>query len=450
MAAYDLTPTLSKFFDRHLIIPLLEFLGGRQLYDMNDIGKAKIKVLQDTKMFDYLLQEYASLTDGTSPPPEIQQKREDVMEDFARISEQKQEILEYFQIPAVQKLIEDVPDSNVLYDQLCKEHNFGSDMLDKIYDWAKFNFETGNYQEATQFLDLFRSVAPTSHSKQRSARWGKAAGEVLLQEWNTALEDLQQLKTDIDSSANPTEMDRNPVPIAELLTERAWLIHWSLYVFFNHPQGKDKIVEWCLGSADYLNAIQTLCPHILRYLVVAILTNKNKRRQHLKEVKDVIEVIKQESSNYSDPVTEFVISVFVEFDFEKSQKKLQECEIVLENDFFLVGCVHDFIDSARKYIFETYCRINSRISIASIAETLNLGVDDAEKWIANVIREARLDAKIDAAKGEVLMGTPALSSYQMLIEKTKNLALRTQQMVNAVEKKAGPRPAPYQEMSVNY
>ena len=36
---------------------------------MNDIGKAKIKVLQDTKMFDYLLQEYASLTDGTSPPP---------------------------------------------------------------------------------------------------------------------------------------------------------------------------------------------------------------------------------------------------------------------------------------------------------------------------------------------------------------------------------------------
>lgn len=69
----------------------------------------------------------------------------------------------------------------------------------------------------------------------------------------------------------------------------------------------------------------------------------------------------QESSNYSDPVTEFVISVFVEFDFEKSQKKLQECEVVLENDFFLVGCVIDFIDSARKYIFETYCRINSRI-----------------------------------------------------------------------------------------
>jgi eIF3 subunit 6 N terminal domain len=29
MAQYDLTPILSKFFDRHLIIPLLEFLGGR-------------------------------------------------------------------------------------------------------------------------------------------------------------------------------------------------------------------------------------------------------------------------------------------------------------------------------------------------------------------------------------------------------------------------------------
>ena len=55
-------------------------------------------------------------------------------------------------------------------------------------------------------ITFFFVQAPTSHSKQRSARWGKAAGEVLLQEWNTALEDLQQLKTDIDSSANPTEM----------------------------------------------------------------------------------------------------------------------------------------------------------------------------------------------------------------------------------------------------
>lgn len=42
----------------------------------------------------------------------------------------------------------------------------------------------------------------------------------------------------------------------------------------------------------YLNAIQTMCPHILRYLTTAVITNKDvrKRRQVLK---DLVKVIQQ-------------------------------------------------------------------------------------------------------------------------------------------------------------
>ncbi len=44
----------------------------------------------------------------------------------------------------------------------------------------------------------------------------------------------------------------------------------------------------------YLNAIQTMCPHILRYLTTAVITNKDvrKRRQVLK---DLVKVIQQVS-----------------------------------------------------------------------------------------------------------------------------------------------------------
>ncbi|OWA52038.1 Eukaryotic translation initiation factor 3 subunit E [Hypsibius exemplaris] len=436
MAQYDLTPTLSKFFDRHLIIPLLEFLGGRGIYDADQIRQSRIDIMKETKMVDYIISEYVELTgDQDSIPAELLLKREEVLKGLNERQQETEQILGFFQADDVKVTVENSNDSDELYNTLVRVHEFKPEMLDTIYDWAKFNFECGNYKGATEYLDLFRSVAPTNHAKQRPARWGKAAGEILLQEWDTALADLNQLKADIDNS-----VDR--VPITESLNDRAWLIHWSLYVFFNHPKGKDLIVDWCMGGPDYLNAIQTLCPHILRYLVVAILTNR--RRRHV--IKDVIEIIKQEAPNYKDPVTEFVISLFVEYDFDKSQKQLKECEIVLENDFFLVGCVNDFIDSARQYIFETYCRIHSRISIPVLAETLHLNADEAEKWIANVIRNARLDAKIDAAKGEVLMGIPALSSYQMLIEKTKTLALRTQQMVNQVDKRVGGRTtAGYQE-----
>lgn len=40
---------------------------------------------------------------------------------------------------------------------------------------------------------------------------------------------------------------------------------------------------------------------------------------------------------------------------------------VLVNDFFLVACLEDFIENARLFIFETFCRIHQCISIRSVA-----------------------------------------------------------------------------------
>lgn len=55
---------------------------------------------------------------------------------------------------------------------------------------------------------------------------------------------------------------------------------------------RDKVIAFILPSSRYLNAIQTMCPHILRYLTTAVITNKDvrKRRQVLK---DLVKVIQQ-------------------------------------------------------------------------------------------------------------------------------------------------------------
>jgi len=64
----------------------------------------------------------------------------------------------------------------------------------------------------------------------------------------------------------------------QLLQQRTWLIHWSLFVFFNHAKGRDEIIDLFLYQAPYLNAIQTMCPWILRYLTTAVITNKRRRQ----------------------------------------------------------------------------------------------------------------------------------------------------------------------------
>lgn len=70
-----------------------------------------------------------------------------------------------------------------------------------------------------------------------------------------------------------------------------------------------------------------------------------------------------------------------------------------------------------------------------LAEKLNMTAEEAERWIVNLIRNARLDAKIDSKFGHVVMGTQAVSQYQQLIEKTKAMAIRTQVLAMNIEKK---------------
>lgn len=75
----------------------------------------------------------------------------------------------------------------------------------------------------------------------------------------------------------------------------------------------------------YLNAIQTICPHIMRYLATAVITNKARRNV----LKDLVKVIQQESYTYRDPITEFIEHLFVNFDFDGAQQKLRQCELVI-------------------------------------------------------------------------------------------------------------------------
>ena len=70
-----------------------------------------------------------------------------------------------------------------------------------------------------------------------------------------------------------------------------------------------------------------------------------------------------------------------------------------------------------------------------LAQKLNMKPTEAERWIVNLIRQAKLDAKIDSQSGNIVMGTQTTTLYQQLIEKTKALSFRSQMLQLNVEKK---------------
>lgn len=222
--------------------------------------------------------------------------------------------------------------------------------MQSAYKMGKYLYECGRYAQSISHLYFCLMVMQPSDPNYLNLLWGILAVEILTLNWSSALENLNRLREYIDNSNfNNTQA----------LQQRTWLIHWSVFVFVNHGKGRDYIIEMFLYRPLYLNTIQTMCPHVLRYLATAVIINPGRRNA----LKDLIKVIQQESYTYRDPITEFLECLYVNFDFEGARLKLHECQTVIINDFFIIQWLNEFVENARLMIFETFCRIHQCITI---------------------------------------------------------------------------------------
>eukprot|EP00042_Codosiga_hollandica_P046571 m.491424 g.491424 ORF g.491424 m.491424 type:complete len:460 (-) comp57261_c0_seq1:186-1565(-) len=422
MSEYDLTNTVCKYLDRHMVFPLLQFWQDRKIHAEAQVLEAKLHLLTQTNMVDYAMDIYEKLhPESTTKPENLVEKRTRVVSRLKVLQEESKPMVEFLQSDEVLKYISAARESPNLSEQLEENFGFQPSMLDVFYDFARFQFDCGNYADVPVYLYHYQ-ILSTKPEKVLSALWGKFAADILTQNWEEAYEEMNKLKNHIDTKFMGSAV--------EVLQQRTWFIHWSLFVFFNHAKGGDSMIDILLYDPHYCNVIQAACPHILRYLTSAVITNKRRRSI----LKDLVKAIQCESYEYRDPITEFLECLYVNFDFDGAQLKLRECERVLENDFFLVEIRDDFIENARLFIFETYCRIHNTISIKMLAEKLNMNAEEAEEWIVNLIRNARLDAKIDSKEGNVVMTTQVTSIYHHVIEKTKTLSFRTSVLADNIER----------------
>ncbi|KAG1672627.1 hypothetical protein FOA52_002108 [Chlamydomonas sp. UWO 241] len=377
---YELSQTLAKFMDRHLVFPILEFHQEKGIYEARDIMEAKLALLKNTNMVDFAMDIYKVLNDTEEVPPAMAQHRSEVVARLRKLQADVDPIIKCLENPSVVRNFRQDKAFNLQF--LQEDFQIGPDHVEALFQYAKFQFDCGNYSVAAELLPPYRTLC-TNGERNMAALWGKLSSDILMQNFEAARDDINKLKDAIDNATFAA-------PLVQL-QQRTWLLHWSLFVFWNHENGRSDLIDLFM-------------------------------RRRRNAMKDLIRVIQQEAYEYSDPVTSFLEDLFVHYDFDGAQHKLAECEAVIDNDFFLTAFKDDFVESARLFIFEIYCRIHQCIDIKMLAERLNMDLEAAEKWIANLIRSVRLNAKIDSQSGTVVMGSQTQSVHEQIIEKTKQLS----------------------------
>lgn len=353
--------------------------------------------------------------------------------------------------------------------------NITPEVCELYRESAKFQFECGAYQKARDMLENYISLfaKPPSNTggeedemddyksnKQQQSNekedvgnpniyylksvdakmlqvlWGRLACEILVEGWEAAAIALDAVK-----SALEIMVAKNQMTSLEALSERTWLLHWSLFVYWNNSAkgGLEQLVD-LFHNERYKQAITTNTPHLLRYLTAAVLLCKRRitkkaaagsnaeARRLMKNLTNVMQ-----DCDYSDPIVEFVNCLCVKFDFESAQTKLQECEKVLDTDFFLCKQTGLFMEEARVFVFENYCRIHNKIDLSALGKKLAMDENEAERWIVDLIRNADLDAKIDSEEGCVVMGGSFQSTYEQVMERTRDLNVRSATLAQSLD-----------------
>lgn len=362
---YDLLPKVIPHFDRQLVFPILEFLESHEGQDPMEIKKLKFELLKETNMSDFVGELEMEIKGLPERPEEYTKKREEVMARRELLEGETNKLTSLLDDSEVTNNLRSDKVANLAY--LKEQHEVTSEEVAMLYDYGQFMYSIGDYPLASDLLFQFRLLS-TDNDKTSLATWGKLACEILQANWETAMEEIQKVRENIDTRFFNA-------PLAQL-HNRTWLLHWSLFPLFHHDPARDTLIE-LFFSPSYINTIQTSSPWLLRYLSAAVISSRNRPAStaskngavvaggasYQKQMKDLIRIVRQEGYEYSDPVTEFIKALYVDFDFEEAQRKLSTAEKVLREDFFLQDIAEPFVEAARHLISESYCKIHQRIDI---------------------------------------------------------------------------------------
>ncbi|KAJ1503599.1 Eukaryotic translation initiation factor 3 subunit E [Coelomomyces lativittatus] len=227
--------------------------------------------------------------------------------------------------------------------------------LHKLYELGQLNYNMGKYKLSYQFFQSYLLVC-SDPARYLATMWGLLAGFILDGNYLDASEQIVKLSTIIESTSFPSA--------SHALMQRCWLLHWSLFVYFNHEiqvdVGLPLFLEFFL-KPNHLNAIETECPWLLRYMIVASSITGQHGETLAKSASQ------QKYHAHYDPFVAFLEALLIDVNLEKVAVHLQEIQRSISEDSFLFPIQSIVLFHLKKWVFNEIASFYSRITIDKLA-----------------------------------------------------------------------------------
>jgi len=230
-------------------------------------------------------------------------------------------------------------------------------------------------------------------------------------------------------------------------------LHWSLFVFFKNPDaGCSALLEMWL-QPEYINTIHAAAPWLLRYLAAAVVAQHGYARRSGKSTSSAVtmwtaqrdsvvracrpDILGEAVSASKDALIEWMRALLIDFDFPRASHLFTQTQLTFDSDFFLNEFREDWLDGARAMLAEAYFKVYGTVSIQElVVNVLVMPREDGERWLVQLIRDARIDARLDFEHDAVRVAHVFPTVYQQVIEKTKGLVSRSHAMSGRLDKRS--------------
>ena len=422
---FDLTNHFFDFVDRHLMYPLLDNLVT--IYDVKEVDNLQFNVLKDTYMTKELKELYLSINPNEKDlPTEYLNRENDIINELVPLNESTKETLNILCSKEIQS---NLKQNKIENRELIKTRGIDDDKILELYKFGKLQYNRGDYVMASDLLNNFKLLS-INQDLILKATCGKFISDILSGDMEEAKNEMINLRDVIDNrNYQGSSIDQ--------LKLRNWLIHNSLFIFFNENDLKKQSINGNINlqllnmneiflSSSYISTIEASCPWILRYIISSVLYTKD-----FKRLKDIIKAVEIENYEYNDPFTNLIQNLFIDFKFNKLNEILNNIEILIEIDFFINHLSKDeFINNIIELIIRSVLKIYKKLSINQLFKFVESNLCDLNKLneIINKSNELKINVEnnIVSLNDDENINNPYFTVY----EKTKALSFKSNQFLN--------------------